>query len=77
MPEIYPYKTIPFRFEFNPRDFKCGIKQLIDTARRISFEEYGEYPWEWQFTIGRIQNNAELHFFESTVTIKNPDYVKC
>ena len=75
------FKTEMVYAEFNPRDFKT-VNEVIDRVKANVFKKYGENLNEFEIKVGRLHNNAELHFLKSTVTVKNdimelnPDTIK-
>lgn len=65
-----PYKETIFYQEFDPRNF-VDVHDLINKMQercmklhQVNFNQYG-------FEVGRLLNNAELHFIKAPVWIEN------
>lgn len=55
-----------FYLEFNPIDYaSCG--HMLFKVMDICLKEHG-YPFEeYNFKVGRVPNNAELHFIKAEI----------
>lgn len=55
-----------FYIEFNPLDV-VDIIDLIDKAQSMCKAEHGIHFDQYDFKVGRLHNNAELHYLKAII----------
>lgn len=68
------YETRQFYIEFNPIDYET-MQHLINDAASILFDQTGCTLNQFELSVGRLHNNAELHYLRTLVTV--PMGTKC
>jgi hypothetical protein len=73
------YHTRYFYFEFDPRDY-TSLGHLLSHAKDHCYLEHGKYFDEYDLQVGRLPDNAELHFFKASIDLPmnhpNENYLK-